>query len=424
VSQGQRRTVMAGCVLTSAALLLTACSSGGGFTSSGGAGASDKANLRLLVNISPALTKQFYQGLVAPYEAAHPGVKVTIEAPTGTDVNATLQQELAAGSAPDLVSGDVGNDLIAQLTALPDEPWVKAAPFSDQSKFGGKTWEVGSGIQIQSLIFYNKTAFSKAGIDSPPTTMDELTADLVKLKGAGYVPLQTAGEWVTGAQLQMLANPNVLNTTPDWFIQADKKSATLAGSNWAKVANIYQGWIKQGLTPKNAMGLKYQDSIDEFLAGKSGVYPMGNWFVPTADAAKLSFQVGVFPVPTLDGSPPPVAGGPSVPWSILKSSKHQAAALDLVKYLVSDKTAVTAELKAEGNFRPGFDYQGSPLNQAVAQIVAQAKTTVVASNGLGDNSAPNGFGDEVNKVVQGLYVGGTAPKAISSLDSWYAANAK
>jgi multiple sugar transport system substrate-binding protein/raffinose/stachyose/melibiose transport system substrate-binding protein len=221
-----------------------------------------------------------------------------------------------------------------------------------------------------------------------------------------------------------MANANVLNSAPDWFSRRDKNSVTFAQSNWTKVLDIYASWITQGLTPTNAMGLKYQDSIDQFLAGKSATYIMGNWLVPTADAAKKPFEVGVFSMPSLDGSPGPVAGGPSIPWSILKSSKNQSAALDLLKYLVTDKTAVTSELQAEGNFRKGYDYPGSPLNQAVADIVSAAPATVVASAGQGDNSAPSGFGDEVNKLVQGLYVGQSPQSVIGALDTWYTSNAK
>lgn len=407
-------------VLAAVLLLATAC--GGGFQQSGDAGSTTSAKLRVLVNITPVLTKQFYANLVAPYEKAHPGVTVTIEAPTAADVSATLQQELAAGSAPDLVTGSLSTEIVPQLTALPGDAWVTDAPYAVQSKVGGKIWQVGSGTQVQSVVFYNKTAFDKAGITAPPKSFDEFTADLVRLKAAGYVPAQTAGDWVTGAQVQMMANPSVLATMPDWFAKRDKKSVTFAGSAWTKVLDVYQGWIAQGLTPPNAMGLKYQDSIDQFVAGKSGTYIMGSWLVPSLD--KLPFDAGVFPMPTFDGSPAPLAGGPSVPWSILKSSKNQAAALDLVKYLVSDKTAVTAELAAEGNFRTGFDYPASALNKEIGKIVAAARTTVVASAGQGDNSAPSGFGDEVNKLVQGLYVGETPPKVIAALDDWYTANAK
>ncbi|MFF5083423.1 extracellular solute-binding protein [Actinoplanes sp. NPDC000266] len=411
-------------VAATTAFLLTACSSSGGFQDSGDAGDKTTANLRLLVNITPVLTKQFYEDLVKPYTDAHPGVTVAIEAPTATDVSATLQQQLAAGSPPDLVSGSLGRDTVPQLTALPEEQWVKDAPYAEQSRVGGAMWQAGSGNQVQSLVFYNKAAFAKAGITAVPKSLDDLTAALVKLKGAGYVPTQTSGEWVTGAQAQMLGNVNVLTTAPDWFAQRNENKTSFAGSPWRQVLETYQGWVKQGLTPKDAMGLKYQDAIDQFLAGKSATFVMGGWFVPTADEAKKAFDVGVFGVPTLDGSPAPVAGNPSIPWSVTKSSKNQAAALDLLKFLVTDKDAVIKELKAEGNFRKGYDYEASPLNKEVAAIVSGAPSTVVASNGQGDNSAPTGYNDEFNKLVQGLYLDQKPDAVLKSIDSWYTSNAK
>ena len=414
------------CLLATAAaaLLLTACSSPGGFQKSGDAGSTTSAKLRLLVNITPVLTKHFYEDLVKPYTTAHPGITVTIEAPTGTDVSATLQQQLAAGSPPDIVSGSLGRDTVPQLSALPDEPWVGDAPYAEQSRVGGVMWQVGSGNQVQSIVFYNKAAFAKAGITTPPKSLADTTAAFVKLKLAGYLPTQTAGEWVTGAQLQMMGNVNVLGGTPDWFAQRNSGGVRFADSQWRAVLETYQGWIKRGLTPPDAMGLKYQDAIDQFLAGKSATFIMGGWFVPTADAAKKPFEVGVFPMPTLDGSPAPMAGNPSVPWSVVKSSKNQAAALDLVKQLVTDQATVTKELAAEGNFRAGFDYPASPLNRAVAAIVSTAPATVVASSGQGDNSAPTGFNDELNKLVQGLYLGKSPGSVLSSIDTWYTSNAK
>lgn len=409
----------------SAALVasLTACSSSsGGFQSSGGSGSTSSAHLRLLVNITPVLTKQFYENLVAPYEAAHKGVTISIESQTNADVGTQLQQEIAAGNAPDLVSGSLTPNVVPQLTALPGDDWVKSAPYAVQSEIGGKIWQAGSGIQVQSIVFYNKTDFAQAGITAAPKSLDQFTADLVKLKNAGFVPTQTAGDWVTGAQFEMMANSTVFDTSPNWFVSRNKNSVQFADSDWAKVLDIYDGWITQSLVTPSAMGLKYQDSIDQFLAGKAATYIMGSWFIPTADSTKKNFQVGVFAMPTLSGAPAPVAADPSIPWSILKSSKNQAADLSLLQYLVTDKTAVTEELKAEDNFRKGYSYPGTPLNDAVSSIVAAAPKTVPASTGLGDNTAASGFGDELNELVQGLYTGQTPQQVLSALDTWYDSN--
>ncbi|MFG2517606.1 ABC transporter substrate-binding protein [Streptomyces sp. NPDC048527] len=417
VSGSHRLLAKLGAIAISAALL-TGCSNG---TDAAGGG---DTKIRMLVNITPVLTKDFYKDLVAGYVTSHPGVEVRIEEPTGRGIEDTLKQQLASGSPPDIVAGGQNTALADQMAALPDEPWVKDAPFSQASKLGGKTWMAGTGVQIQSLVFYNKAAFKKAGVSGVPKTVDEFTAALRKLKGAGYTPLQTGGEWTTAAQFLMMANPNVMNTEPQWYAQRNKGKVKFADSNYAKYLGVYQSWIKNGLVPKDANGVKYQDMISNFTAGKSATMVMGNWLAASVDEEKPGFDVGVFPVPTFDGSTPPQAANPAMTYSVLKSSKQQDAATDLIKYLVSDKTAVTKALKAEGNLRTGYDYDASPLTKDVAKILDAADgKTVAIGPGLGDNSAPAGFPDELNTQIQSMYLGATPAQVAGAMDKWWTANA-
>jgi multiple sugar transport system substrate-binding protein/raffinose/stachyose/melibiose transport system substrate-binding protein len=397
--------------LTLAGCSSSASSSGGGMT----------GNIRILANITPVLTKSYYQGLVAPFVKSHPGVTVTIEAPSGTDVQSTLQQELVSGSPPDIVASNLDPVVAPQMTAFPNASWVTATPLSDANKVNGQIWQVATGEQNQSLVYYNETAFQKAGITAVPRSLAEFTADLGRLRAAGYVGLQTAGQWVTGAQFAMMANPGLLGNDPNWYTERNDKKVTFANSAYDTYLKAYAGWIASGAIPKNSLGEQYQDSIDNFLAGKSGMYIMGNWLDASVDSAKnLPFKVGVFPTPTTDGSTPKQMGGLAQPYSILKSSKHQALDLALVQYLVSDKTAITTSLKSEGNFRSGYSYPGTALDAAVGQIVNSAPGTVSNTSGPGVNS---GFSNELNTVVQSLYTGKTAAQAAAALDSWWAANA-
>src|SRR4051812_50214329 len=89
-------------LLTSVVILVGAAGCGGGFDDKGSAGGST-GEVRMLVNITPNLTKSFWEGLVKPFEDANPGVDVKIEAPTGSGVKDTLPQLLAAGNAPEVV---------------------------------------------------------------------------------------------------------------------------------------------------------------------------------------------------------------------------------------------------------------------------------------------------------------------------------
>jgi multiple sugar transport system substrate-binding protein/raffinose/stachyose/melibiose transport system substrate-binding protein len=335
-------------------------------------------------------------------------------------VQSTLQQQLAAGTAPDIVASNLSPTLVPQLTPFPDEDWVNDTPLAQENAIDGEVWQVATGAQIVSLVFYNKDAFAAAGITDIPASLEEFTEALSKLKDAGYVPLQTAGEWVTGFQFAALANPGLLGSNSSWFDERNSDSVTFADSAYATFLDAYSGWVEDGLVQSDALGLKYQDSIDGFTSGESATYIMGNWIVPSIDAANVGFEVGVFPVPTIDGSAPKQSSGPAQPYSILKSSKNQELALDLVKYLVTDPVAIAASLASEGNFRQGVSYEASPLNAAVAAVLDASPGFVIGTTGRG---IPAGFADQLNLEVQSLYTGTSAADATANLDSWWKSNA-
>jgi len=403
-------------VAAASAIVLVGCSS----PSSSSDSAALKGNIRILANITPVLTKAYYQKLVAPFVKSHPGVSVTIESPSGKDVQSTLQQELASGSTPDIVASSLDAVVASQMTPFPDAKWVKATPLYNTNEVDGKVWAVATGVQIKSLVFYNETAFDKAGITSPPKSLDDFTTDLNKLTAAGYVGFQTSGDWVTSAQFGMMSDPAVIGKDFNWYTKRNAKKVTFADSAYNTYLEAYESWVKSGAIPKNSLGETYQDTLDNFLAGKSGMYVMGNWFVASADAAKnLPFKIGVFPTPTPDGSTPKQEGGTAQPYSILKASKHQALDLALVKYLVSDKKAVDTSLASEGNFRAGFSYPGSALNNAVAKLLDDAPGTF---NGTAPGLNP-AFGNEETIAVQSLITGKSASEAAKTLDTWWDTNA-
>lgn len=406
------RRVVALTAVTALGVTLAGCS-----THDAGASGTE---LRILANITPVLTKTYYEDLVKPWLDEHKGVKVTIEVPSAENVQATLQQELASGDVPDIVASNLDPVVAPQLLAFPDEDWVKKTPLADQNKIDGRVWQVATGAQIQSLVFYNKDAFAAAGVAETPKSVKDFTAALQKVKASGgHTPLGTAGEWVTGAQFAMLANPDLLSHN-GFYADVTKGKASFEKSAYAEYLDAYAGWISDGLVDHDALGLKYQDSIDAFTSGKSASIVMGNWMVPSIDDAKVQFQVGVFAAPSLNGKPAAQMSGPAQPYSILQSSKNHDLALSLVKYLVTDKKAVTTSLKSEGNFRQGYAYDASPLNKEVGAILDNAPGLVIGTSGP---SVPGGFGDELNKQVQALYVGTSSATAAKALDTWWGMNA-
>ncbi|WP_455904840.1 SDR family NAD(P)-dependent oxidoreductase [Microbacterium sp.] len=311
-------------------------------------------------------------------------------------VQSTLQQELASGDIPDIVASNLDPVVAPQLLAFPEESWVFDTPLAQENAIDGKIWQVATGAQIQSLVFYNKDLFAAVGVTEAPTSVDDFTAALKAVKAAGGVtPLGTAGEWVTGAQFAMMSNPALLESG-DFYTEVTDGDASFADSPYADFLEAYSGWIADGLVDPAALGLKYQDSIDAFTSGTSASIVMGNWLVPSIDEAGVGFEVGVFAAPSLTGDTAPQMSGPAQPYSILEGSENKELALSLVEYLVTDEKAVTTSLESEGNFRQGYTYEGSPLNQEVGAILDAAPGLVIGTSGPG---IPGGFGDELNKQV-------------------------
>ncbi|MEV0893451.1 extracellular solute-binding protein [Promicromonospora sp. NPDC050262] len=121
-------------------------------------------------------------------------------------VAAALPRLLTAGDAPDVVQSMPPTvDLAPELVDLSQYDWATGGPLADQYSIDGKYYMAGIGFQLQSLWFYNKTAFEEAGITETPGTVEELTAALGKLKDAGWTPIQTGGDWMTSHSLQAAA---------------------------------------------------------------------------------------------------------------------------------------------------------------------------------------------------------------------------
>ncbi|MCF6470548.1 extracellular solute-binding protein [Nonomuraea sp. MG754425] len=404
-------------------LVLTGCG-GGGFAGDSQAQQSEggPVSVRMLVNISPNLTQTYWDDLVKPFEQANPGIDVKIEAPTGKGVADTLPQQLAAGNAPDVVETLMADETLAkQMLDLTDQPWAKDTPLAEQAKLGGRIYSVGVGVQAQSLVFYNRAAFDKAGVKEPPQTFDDFESAMGKLKDAGYLPLQTGGDFLTGLQLLQLSNPSRAQTHPTW--QQDVKAGTIkAGESLQPYLERYQGWIDKGYVDKNALGMKYADAETAFLTGKSAMYVMGSWFTASEAKADKDFEVGVFPAPVDKGQtyPGPQGATLAAPYMVLKSTPNKDAALKLVQWLVTDPEAVKSQLAQDGNFRTGVEREFTPLEKQVQEILDNAPSGVPQGEGYGDATLPKGFNSAWNTEVQGLYVGKSPKEVAEGVDRWLA----
>ena len=413
-----RRLTMAAAGLAAVSLALTGCA-----TTAADNASAEEIELSMLVNITPNLTEEFWNELVAPFEKANPNIDVKIM-PPAESVAKTLPTLLASGDVPDVVETLTPTAEIApELVDLSKYDWATEGPLAEQYTMDdGKLLVAGAGFQVQGSVFYNKQAFEDAGIDAPPATMEEFETALEKLKNAGWTPIQTGGEWMTQLALQYTAIPTVIGEEPDWYHGISSGDLTWSDT-YRDAVERYASWVQKGYIPADSVGVKYADAEASFLAGKTAMYPMGAWFSAAEAKATDKPEIGVFAAPAEEGVEAPAQiANMANPYIIMKASEHQDAAAKLVEFLVTDKDAVIAQLKVDGNFRAGYEYETTPLGEELQQIIANAEVFTPSGDGYGGRTVPAGYNAELNTQAQALITGGSADAMLAAMDAWFATN--
>lgn len=179
--------------------LSTACSSSSSSSSSSG---SKTLNVAFFGSQQDANKVQAAVG--APFEKAHPGVKVKFTGTTGTDWNdffSKLLTQIAAGNAPDIATvATEGLQLFASKgLAEPLDDYIKKdaaelKPFFadvhpslvEAMMYQGHLYELPTDFNAGN-IFYNTSLFTKAGLDRPADdwTKDDFSAAVKKITGIG-----------------------------------------------------------------------------------------------------------------------------------------------------------------------------------------------------------------------------------------------
>lgn len=139
----------------------------------------------------------FWEDVADEFEADHPGVTVEVTGYQNEELQRTLiPNQLRSGSGLDLYQQWGAGELAAQVQAgyvmdvsdaLAEETEALggvAAPW----QYEGQTYGLPYNFGIEGF-WYNKDLFAEAGIEAPPTTLDELYEAIDALKAAGITPI-------------------------------------------------------------------------------------------------------------------------------------------------------------------------------------------------------------------------------------------
>ncbi|TXJ85523.1 ABC transporter substrate-binding protein [Streptomyces lavendulae] len=336
-------------------LLTAAC------TGQSGAGATDDPTKDTTINFWHAWSAPnevaAVRKLVAGFEKAHPAIHVHI---VGNMTDDKINQALRAGGgdAPDVISSFTTNNVgtFCSSGALIDlDPFLTKAGIDPATTFPKAMNEYtrfdGDRCTVPLLgdaygLYYNKTAFAKAGIERPPRTWSEFEADAERLtvphgdsyKQLGFMPDYHGWETTTEHYLGQFS--------PTYFTEDGK-------SNVADDPAFPQGFALQKRLVDELGGFRKLERFrstlgDEwgakhpFHTGQVAMQLDGEWRLGMAEQAKPKFQTGVAPLPVPDDQRDQYGKGyiTGTITGIAATSHKQNAAWEFVKYISTDTDAV------------------------------------------------------------------------------------
>ncbi|WP_371478169.1 extracellular solute-binding protein [Kitasatospora sp. NBC_00315] len=315
---------------------LTACGS------SAGSGDTAAAPSKLTVWIMrDSVSDSFLQRFRADYEGAHQGTTLDVQIQEWDGIGQKITSALASKDAPDVI--EVGNTQVAQYAAsggvqdlsdkvddLQGKDWIPG--LAEPGKIDGKQYGI-PWYAANRVVIYNKDLFAQAGITTPPKTRDEWIADTTKLNTGGNDGIYLSGQtWYALAGFVWDEGGDLAAKGAD-----GKWTGTLDTPQAKAGMAFYQQLQALGSGPKDSDEAKPLQA-EVFAKGRSAQVlstPGGAAAILKANPA-LKDKLGFFPIPGKSADKPGAVFTGGSDLVIPESSRHQAAAYEVVKALAGD----------------------------------------------------------------------------------------
>ena len=437
--------------ITAIALGLTGCAPGGSApsgTQSLGPVSTDIGSGKITLTVWDQNTDggiaDAQKQLNADFEKKYPNVTIKRVSRSFADLKTTLKLALSGDNPPDVVQAnqgypDMGAFVKAGLLRPVDDyadlyKWNDYYPSSllklNSFSPDGKTWQGDDLYGVSQTgelvgLYYNKAVLQKAGISEPPTTLDELTADMAAVKAAGTLPLaygdveKSPGIHLYGFALSALAGSQKVNDL------VKGASGSWTGDDEVKAATVVQGWQKSGYLTPGANGVSLDTAVADFGKGDAAFLITGTWYLATVADSPSKADIGFTALKPAGSDSPVTMGGEGLAWSITSKTKNANAAAAYINF-VTDKNASEVLVKT-GNLPTVVPSDVAPEANTVTGDVTSNYVTISKSNGITpylDYSTPT-FYDTITAAAQDLIAEKATPQQFGqTLQDNYAAFVK
>ncbi len=314
VNRGVTRTgraVAVAVAAVAAATMLGACGSGG---SSSGGSDGGKTTLTWWHNGTDDPLKTVWANAAAAYQKAHPNIVIKNTPIQNEQFTTKVPLALQSPNPPEiyfnqgggLLATQVQSGRVADITAQ-TKSWIAGlGPSASGWAVNGKQYGVPYDSHVVGF-WYRTDLFAKAGITSTPTTLDELNADIAKLKAAGIVPIALGGKdrWPDAFYYNEFAIRECSVDT----LKSAMSSADLSAPCFTKAGQDVIDFIASKPFQDGFNGTPAQQGTGSSAGlvadGKAAMELQGDWDIGVMDALAtdkgFKDKLGWFPFPSISG---------------------------------------------------------------------------------------------------------------------------
>ncbi|MEM8949539.1 MAG: ABC transporter substrate-binding protein [Pseudomonadota bacterium] len=296
-----------------------------------------------------------YEAIMPAFEAAHPNVEVKFRATYEDyeDGTNTVLREAVADNLPDVTMQGLNRQaiLVDKGIAKSLEPFIaKEADFEkdgyhqamlDLGTFNDEVYGLPFSVSLP-VGYYNMDIMKAGGIETLPTTWDEVIAACETMKANGVENPMFWG-W---------------NITGNWFVQAlmwSQDEALVEGGtvkvDTPEAATSFETMLSlfRGCDMKN---LDWEEALASFSAGEIGMMFWSTSAVGAVERAKGDFELQTGEFPGIEGKPLglPAGGNSAMLTSTSEDPAVQEAAWAWLKFITSGEGA--AEVAKTTGYMP------------------------------------------------------------------------
>ena len=341
------------------------------------------ANLEFIQWWEPEMPAGALRGIMDGFEAANPGIKVTLVSGPYSATHDQIVVGAASGTLSDVVgldgawvNGLAKQGAIASMDGLMTDAKYDQSQIADIVKVNGKSMMFPLASFVYP-VFVNLDMAKAAGVVSMPGSRTEFADAAKKMTNAD----KNEYGWVLPLSLQ---NPGgIQNDVMSWVWasggsmlkdgQPDLENKDIVGTLDYVKSLQDAGVISPGIFAK-----KEQDKVEEFVNGRVGMMIDSLAHINLIRERNPKLNFGISALPAVDGYTGK-RGLPYASWGIgiSESSAHKAEAWKLVEYLMSPEVngrlvSIANAFPGNVNAKPDFS-KSDPLFEVAFKIFQSGK---------------------------------------------------